>query len=132
MMTRPYGFGVTLPKQYEQVLPRVKEALKAEQFGVLTEIDVGQTLQEKLGVQMPPYLILGVCNPQLAHRALELEPEIGLLLPCNVVVRAVEDGCRIEIADPEVMLSMVGKEQLDAVACEAKERLQRAVAVLER
>jgi uncharacterized protein (DUF302 family) len=129
-MIRQYGFGITLPEPYEQVIPRVKEALKSEQFGVLTEIDVRQTLQEKLGVETQPYLILGACNPQLAHRALEQEPDIGLLLPCNVVVRAVEGGCRVEIADPEVMLGIVGNRQLDAIAGEAKQRLQRAIASL--
>ena len=80
---------------------------------------------------MEPYLILGACNPVLAHRALEQEPEIGLLLPCNVVVRAVEDGSRVEIADPEAMLGIVGKEQLDIIAKEAKQRLLRVIAALE-
>jgi uncharacterized protein (DUF302 family) len=79
---------------------------------------------------MESYLILGACNPVLAHRALEVEPETGLLLPCNVVVRAVDDGCRVEVADPKAMLGIVGNEQLDAIAEEAKQRLQRAVATL--
>jgi uncharacterized protein (DUF302 family) len=126
-----YGFGTTLHAPYEEVIPRVKEALKAEGFGVLTEIDVRQTLRDKLGAEMEPYLILGACNPVLAHRALEQEPEIGLLLPCNVVVRAVEDGSRVEIADPEAMLGIVGKEQLDIIAKEAKQRLLRVIAALE-
>ena len=91
-MGSQYGFGTTLRVPYDEVIPRVKEALKAEGFGVLIEIDMRQTLREKLGSKMEPYLILGACNPVLAHRALEVEPEIGLLLPCNVVVRAVEDG----------------------------------------
>ena len=81
-------------------------------------------------METQPYLILGACNPRLAHRALELEPDIGLLLPCNVVVRAVPDGCRVEIADPEAMLGIVGNKQLDAIAGEAKQRLQRALARL--
>ncbi len=125
-----YGFGTTLPVSYEEAIPRVKDALKAEGFGVLTEIDVRQTLREKLGAEMEPYLILGACNPVLAHRALEQEPEIGLLLPCNVVVRAVDDGCRVEIADPEVMLGVVGSKQLDAIADEVKQRLQRVIVAL--
>ncbi len=129
-MASQYGFGRTLRKPYDEVVPRVKEALKAEGFGVLTEIDVRQILREKLGAEMEPYLILGACNPVLAHRALEVEPEIGLLLPCNVVVRAVEGGCRVEIADPKAMLGIVGNEQLDAIAEEAKQRLQRAIATL--
>jgi uncharacterized protein (DUF302 family) len=130
-MGSQYGFGRTLGEPYEEVIPRVKEALKAEGFGVLTEIDVRQTLREKLGAEMEPYLILGACNPVLAHRALEQEPEVGLLLPCNVVVRAVEGGCRVEIADPEAMLGIVGNDQLDIIAEEAKQRLLRVVASLE-
>jgi uncharacterized protein (DUF302 family) len=130
-MGSQYGFGRTLREPYEEVIPRVKEALKAEGFGVLTEIDVRQVLREKLGAEMEPYLILGACNPVLAHRALEQEPEIGLLLPCNVVVRAVEGGCRVEIADPEAMLGIVGNDQLDIIAEEAKQRLLRVVASLE-
>src|SRR6266536_5024519 len=130
-MESHYGFGTTLHAPYEEVIPRVKEALKAEGFGVLTEIDIRRTLRDRLGAEMEPYLILGACNPVLAHRALEQEPEIGLLLPCNVVVRAVEDGSRVEIADPEAMLGIVGNEQLDAIAEEAKRRLLRVIANLE-
>ncbi len=129
-MGNQYGFGRTLREPYEEVIPRVKEALKAEGFGVLTEIDVRQTLHEKLGAEMEPYLILGACNPVLAHRALEQEPEIGLLLPCNVVVRVVEGGCRVEIADPGAMLGIVGNDQLDIIAEEAKQRLLRVIAAL--
>lgn len=130
-MKTEYGFGTTLQVPYEEALPRVKEALKAEGFGVLTEIDVRRTLREKLGAEMEPYIILGACNPQLAHRALEQEPEIGLLLPCNVVVRAQGTGCRVEVADPKAMLGIVCNEQLNAIAEEAKQRLQRAVASLD-
>ena len=129
-MTHPYGFGTTLQVSYEEAIPRVRDALKAEGFGVLTEIDVREILREKLGVEMEAYLILGACNPALAHRALEQEPEIGLLLPCNVVIRAASSGCRVEIADPEAMLGIVGSKQLDAIAEEAKQRLQRVVAAL--
>jgi uncharacterized protein (DUF302 family) len=90
---------------YDDTASRVKDALKAEGFGVLTEIDVRQTFNEKLGVDMPPYLILGACNPPLAHRALTVEPDIGLLLPCNVVVRADGDRTQIDIADPVALLA---------------------------
>src|SRR6266496_4253212 len=131
-MESHYGFGTTLHAPYEEVIPRVKEALKAEGFGVLTEIDIRRTLRDKLGIEMEPYIILGACNPVLAHRALEQEPEIGLLLPCNVVVRVIEGGCRVEIADPEAMLGIVGNEQLDTIADEAKQRLQRVLTTLEK
>ncbi len=130
-MGSQYGFGTTLHVPYNEVISRVKEALKTEGFGVLTEIDVRQTLREKLGAEIEPDLILGACNPVLAHRALEVEPEIGLLLPCNVVVRAVEEGSRVEIADPQAMLGIVGNDRLDAIAEEAKQRLQRALTTLE-
>ncbi len=129
-MTTSYGFGTTLSISYEEAIPRVKEALKAEGFGVLTEIDVRQTMREKLGAEMEPYIILGACNPPLAHRALEQDLDIGLLLPCNVVVRSEGKGSRVEVADPQAMLGIVGNEELNAVAVEAKKRLQRVVASL--
>ncbi len=129
-MKTSYGFGTTLPVPYEEAIPRVTEALKAEGFGVLTEIDVRRTLREKLGAEMEPYIILGACNPSLAHRALEQEPDIGLLLPCNVVVRTEGQGSRVEVADPQVMLGIVGNKELNAVAEEAQKRLQRVVVSL--
>lgn len=134
-MSGSYGFGVTLQAPYEQARAEVTEALKAEGFGVLTEIDVQQTLRAKLGVEMPPYSILGACNPALAHRALTAEPEIGLLLPCNIVVRVEGNATRVDIADPVAMLGIAGqpdKPELSAVAAEAKQRLQRVVAALGR
>ncbi len=129
-MSTSYGFGTTLHIPYEEAVTRVKEALKVEGFGVLTEIDVQRTLREKLGVEMEPYSILGACNPPLAQRALEQEPNIGLLLPCNVVVRAEGMGSRVEVADPEAMLGIVDDAQLQTIAQEARQRLQRVVASL--
>lgn len=127
-MKTAYGFGTALKVPYEEALARVKEALKTEGFGVLSEINVRQTLREKLGEEMEPYMILGACNPQLAHRALSQEPEVGLLLPCNVVVRAEGvNQSRVDIADPQAMLSIVGNQQLDTIATEAKQRLQRVL-----
>jgi len=127
-----YGFGTTLDLPFDRAVERVKEALKVEGFGVLTEIDVQRALREKLGQEMERYLILGACNPQLAHQALDREREIGLLLPCNVVVREVEGGSWVGIADPQAMLSVSGNPALDALAAEAKARLQRALDSLAR
>lgn len=129
-MAGAYGFGASLDMPYERAVARVKEELKVEGFGVLTEIDVQSTLREKLGAEMEPYIILGACNPPLAHRALTEDREIGLLLPCNVVVRAAGAGCRVDIADPEAMLGIVSHDRVRAVAQEAKQRLERVVAAL--
>jgi uncharacterized protein (DUF302 family) len=125
-----YGFGTTLPIGPDEAGRRVRDALKAEGFGVLTEIDVQRTLRDKLGVETEPYLILGACNPSLAHRALTAAPEIGLLLPCNVVIRAVGEGSRVEIVDPAAMLGIAGEASLGEVAAEARAKLERALAAL--
>lgn len=122
-----YGFGVELAMPYEQAIEAVTAALKEEGFGVLTTIDVAQTMKQKLDVDFEPYSILGACNPQLAHRALQAEHEIGLLLPCNVVVHAHGERTRVDVADPITMLGIVGNSAVEAVAKEAAERLHRAV-----
>ena len=129
-MTATYGFGRSLDLPYEQAIPKVTEALRAEGFGVLTEIDVRKTLREKLGAEMDSYVILGACNPNLAHKALAQEPDIGLLLPCNVVVRAEGDGSRVDVADPVAMLGIAQRNGLGPIATEARQCLQRAVAAL--
>lgn len=129
-MATQYGFGTSLDVPFESAVEQVKQALKSEGFGVLTEIDVQQTLREKLGAEVAPYRILGACNPHLAHRALGLDPNVGLLLPCNVVVRAERERTRVEIADPEAMMTIAGSAGLDAVASEAKQRLERVLASL--
>lgn len=126
-MANEYGFGIDLRMPYEQAITAVTEALKAEGFGVLTTIDVQRTLHEKLGAEMEQYAILGACNPPLAHRALTADRNIGLLLPCNVVVRATDTGSRVDIADPQAMMGIVGNDALDSVATEARQRLQRVV-----
>ncbi|MDW8059319.1 MAG: DUF302 domain-containing protein [Thermomicrobium sp.] len=131
MFTGRYGFGVDLERPFDEVLTRVQEALKTEGFGVLTSIDVKETLRQKLGLEMERYVILGACNPPLAHRALDTEREVGLLLPCNVVVREVDGKTRVEIADPKAMLGIVGNPALDELATEARARLQRALQALE-
>ena len=119
--TTSLGFG--------EAVAHVRESLKDEGFGVLTEIDIQATLKEKLSKDTPPYLILGACNPPYAHQALELEPELGALLPCNVVVYAQEDGStRVSGVDPVVMLGVVGRSDLEPIAEEIRERMQRALA----
>lgn len=112
---------------FSEVVARTREALAEEGFGVLTEIDVQATLREKLGEEMDPYLILGACNPPLAHRAIEAEPEIGVLLPCNVVVRVVDDAVVVDAMDPKSVLSLVDSEQVDSVAEDVRARLARVV-----
>lgn len=131
--TCQYGFGIDLPTaSFDEVLPRVVAALKDEGFGVLTEIDVQATLKKKLDFDFRRYLILGACNPGLAKQALTGEPEIGLLLPCNVVVQeAPEGGIRVSIADPKVMFQVVDNPALAPVAAEAEARLRRALATIE-
>jgi uncharacterized protein (DUF302 family) len=125
-----YGRTVQLDLSYEEAVPKVKEAFAAQGFGVLTEIDVRATLKDKLDQDMKPYLILGACNPQLAHRVLELELDIGLLLPCNVVVRTEGGKTLIQALDPEVMVTVAGRAELQPIADEAGRRVQSALAAL--
>jgi uncharacterized protein (DUF302 family) len=125
-----FTFGTRLPGTIASVRPGVEAALKAEGFGILTEIDVQATMKAKLGIDRAPYLILGACNPPLAHRALEADPSVGALLPCNVVLR--EDGGEIvvEAMDPMAALGIVDAPGVRAVAEEAKARLVRAIDAL--
>lgn len=127
-----YGFHCVLPKQdFAQALVRVTEALKTEGFGILTEIDVQATMKAKLDIDGLPYRILGACNPPLAHRALSAEADIGLLLPCNVVVReTAEGGIVVGFMDPVVVMQMTGNLEVAAVAREVRARLERARAAL--
>lgn len=129
--TAAYGFGVTLSLPFPEAMTRVVAALQAEGFGVLTTIDVQSTMKTKLHVDYPPYTILGACNPTLAHRALAIDPEVGLLLPCNVVVREIPAGVRVDIVDPAAMLEVVQQAAIQAVADEARTRLQRVATALQ-
>ena len=129
-MTDRIGFGRTVPLSFEQAIDRVTEELGKEGFGVLTQIDVAATLKSKLGVEIPPYRILGACNPQLAHRALRIEPQVGLLLPCNVVVREDQGVVRVEFMDPDAVLALTDQPGVREIAAQAKERLQRVCAAV--
>jgi len=124
-----YTLTATTELPFEQAVTRVREELAREGFGILCEIDVQATLEQKLGIQREPYLILGACNPPLAHRALEAEPELGVLLPCNVVVYEQQGHTRIAAVNAERMLSIVDNHELAATASEVRTRL---AAVVER
>lgn len=123
-----YGFGKKLNLVFDEAVRQVTEELQKEGFGVLTTIDVSATLKKKLNLDMPPYQILGACNPEFAHQALEKEPSIGLLLPCNVVVRQDEsNNVYVEFMDPEAVLELVNNADINQVAIEVKQRLERVL-----
>ena len=122
-----YGMTIRTAAPFADVAPRVRAALKDQGFGVLTEIDVRATMRDKLGEDMEDYLILGACNPPLAHRALTADRKIGLLLPCNVVIRAEEHGTVVEALDPRVIATMASQPEVKAVADEAAHRLLAAL-----
>lgn len=125
-----FSFGTRVPGQVGDVRPSVEAALKAEGFGVLTEIDVQATLKARLGVEREPYIILGACNPPLAHRAIEATPSVGTLLPCNVVLRQDGQETIVEALDPMAALGIMENPAVRHVAQEAKERLLRVIASL--
>src|SRR6516165_8283036 len=126
-----YGITIRTPIPFTEAVARVREALKAQGFGVLTEIDVQATLRDKLGQDMEDYLILGACNPPLAHRALDADRRIGLLLPCNVVVRTADGQTLIEALNPQVMAEVAGQPSLQPVADEAMSKIRAALDSLE-
>jgi uncharacterized protein (DUF302 family) len=132
-MAEQMGFEVKLHASHSEAIARVTEALKTEGFGVLTRADVDQAFRDKIGVEFRPYTILGACNPQLAHVALSSKPEIGLMLPCNVTVEAVDDGCIVRIVNPIAMMQMgdLGSDEVIVdVAGDATERLKRVADAL--
>lgn len=121
-----YGFNVNVKGTMEQVVKKVTEALQTEGFGILTEIDVQATLKKKLNIDRKPYLILGACNPGYAHQALDAEPDIGLLLPCNVVVREENDGSiDVGFMDPEAVLGLVKSDAVRKIGKEVRTKLER-------
>ena len=126
-----YAFGKSVAMSQDKAIERVTQELAKEGFGVLTEIDVAATLKKKLGVEVPAYRILGACNPQFAHRALQAEPQIGALLPSNVVVRTDASGkTLVEIMDPRAVLQLVGRPEIAEIAGEVRQRLERVLAAV--
>lgn len=125
-----YALTITLDLPYEEAVPKVVEAFKAQGFGVLTEIDVQATMREKLGEEIERFVILGACNPPLAHRALSVSRDIALLLPCNVVVREHGDGVLVQALDAAVIAEVPGIPELEPVAAEASERIRAALDAL--
>jgi uncharacterized protein (DUF302 family) len=130
-MDAKYGFGKTVDLSFDAAVEKATRELQKEGFGVLTDIDVAATLKKKLNLEMPPYRILGACNPPLAHRALEAEPSIGLLLPCNVVVRQDAAGkVHVEFMDPNAVLDLVNRPEISRIAGEVRQRLERVMQTL--
>ncbi len=130
-MRTHYGFGKTVASSFDAAVEKVTQELQKEGFGVLTDIDVAATLKKKLNQDMPPYRILGACNPPLAHRALQAEPSIGLLLPCNVVVRQDDAGkVHVEFMDPNAVLDLVDRPEIHQLAAEVRVKLERVMGAL--
>jgi uncharacterized protein (DUF302 family) len=130
-MSKGFGFGKRVDLDFDAAIDKVTDVLQGEGFGVLSDIDVAAKLKEKLGEEMPRYRILGACNPPLAHQAVNAVPEIGLLLPCNVLVREDDEGrVRVSFMDPEAVLSLVDDPRVAPLAGEVKARLERVMAAL--
>ncbi|PFG45077.1 uncharacterized protein DUF302 [Georgenia soli] len=128
-----YGITVTVEQPFDQAVTAIREALSEQGFGVLTEIDMAATLKKKLDIDIPAQVILGACNPPLAHRALQAEESIGLLLPCNVVVRSIGDNrTAVEALDPQIMVGVTDNEDLRPVADDAADRLRKALTAVEQ
>jgi len=130
-MTSTYNFGKTVSYSFDDAIEKVTEELAKEGFGILATIDVAATMKKKLDLDMPAYQILGACNPQLAHRGLEIDPALGVLLPCNIVVRQDEaNQVHVDFMEPEIVLELVTNPEMEAIAIDAKARLARVVEAL--
>ena len=128
-MDTKYGFGKTVDVSFLDAIDRVTQALQREGFGILSDIDVAATLKKKINKDMPPYRILGACNPPLANRAITIEPSIGLLLPCNVVVRQDDaDLVHVEVMNTDAVLKLVDKPEISELASDVRQRLERVMA----
>jgi uncharacterized protein (DUF302 family) len=125
-----YGISTTLDRPFDDAVTAVRAALAGEGFGVVSEVDMQATLHAKLGVEIGPYLILGACNPGFAHRSMQSEPSIGLLLPCNVVVRGIDTGTVVEMIDPQMLVEVTGNPEMQGIAQEVGDRLAAAMATL--
>lgn len=132
MPANKYGFQISVKRPFEQVVEEIVAALKTEGFGVLTEINVKATLKKKIDVDVPQQMILGACNPGFAHQAMNAEPDIGLLLPCNVTVRETGDEVTVSVVNPLQLLAVVGRDDLLPMAMEVKEKLSNALAKIEK
>lgn len=128
--TQGYGFGTTLDLPFDEAVAQTEAALKEQGFGVLTRIDVKETLKQKIDVDFERYVILGACNPRLAHRGLEAVHDLGLLLPCNVIVHEHDGQSAVSVVDPVAMLGVVDRPELRAIADEAKGLLERVMTTL--
>jgi uncharacterized protein (DUF302 family) len=125
-----YGMSRTLNRPFDDVVKDVRDALTEQGFGIVTEIDMQATLHNKIGVDIDPQIILGACNPKYAHRSLQAEPSIGLLLPCNVVVRKTDAGTMVEMINPEMMITITDNPAISGIANEVTEMLAAALASL--
>lgn len=129
-MSTSYALGGPVSLGYEQAIARIKETLQAEGFGVLCEIDIAATMRAKMNVEKEPYVILGVCNPALALDALGIEPDLGLLMPCNVVVSQQGEQVFVKVIEPQRLLSLCENPALDGIAADVRARLERALAAV--
>ena len=123
-----YGFSKTIDLGFEEAINKVTDELKKEGFGILTTIDVKDTLKKKINVDFKKYTILGACNPQIAHKALQTEEELGLLLPCNVIVYEKDNKTTVSFFDPMIMTKLINNKKMEPIAKEVKEKLQRVFA----